>query len=152
LWTVGSCGRSACGFRVDFNPRRRREKSWGASAISSEVQAEILALFYSDKRSIRRIARGLGINRATVRRIVERKLVQIDRPERCVCASILDPYNAEVDRVLAIEELYTGSAVLNRLRSLGYTGAITVLRDYLRQNGRAHIEGRGAAQVNELVL
>ncbi len=100
--------------------------------IEAEVQAEILALYYSNKLPVRRIARKFGINRVTVRRIVERKRVQTENPARGAYASILDPYKVEIDRILAAEDLYTGSAVLNRLRTLGYTGGITVLRDYLR--------------------
>lgn len=113
-------------------------------SIGAEVQAEILALSYSDGRSVRWIARKFGVNRATVRRIVERKTVQTERAERCVYASILDPYKTEVNRILALEELYTGSAVLNRLRSLGYTGGITVVRDYLRQKRKETVRPKQA--------
>lgn len=112
--------------------------------VSVEVQAEILALFYSDKRSVRWISRRMGINRGTVRRIVQRRLVQMGRPKRCTSSSILDPFKTEVDRIVAIEELYTGSAVLNRLRSLGYTGGITIVRDYLRQKRREMVRPKAA--------
>ena len=113
-------------------------------SVTAEVQAAILALFYSDKRSVRWIARKYGINRATVRRIVQRKVVLTERAERRPYSSILDPYKTEIDRVLALEDLYTGSAILNRLRELGYSGGITVVRDYLRQKRKEVVRPKQA--------
>ena len=39
--------------------------------LSPEIQAQILTFHYSDKRSIRSIARELGVDPKTVRRVVK---------------------------------------------------------------------------------
>lgn len=112
--------------------------------VSIEIQAEILALFYSDKRSIRFIARKFSLHRATVRRITKRKIVHTSRPKRLSADSILDPFKSEIDRILLIEELYTGNAILNRIRPMGYVGGITVLRKYIRQKRGTKVQPRTA--------
>lgn len=98
--------------------------------LDPEVQALILSMYYSDKRSKESIARELGINRKTVLNVVKRREVilnQRGRPRK----SQLDPFKEVLKAQLLKEPKITGSAILNQLRSLGYTGGITVLRDYL---------------------
>lgn len=100
--------------------------------LKIEIQAEILAKYFNDKRSVRSIARELGLNRDTVRRVVQRRSVctQIIPGAR---ESILDPFKETVDEILGREPLCTSSAMLNQLRSLGYTGGITCLRSYVKK-------------------
>ena len=112
--------------------------------INVETQAEILALFYSDRHSIRWIARKYGINRISVRRITKRKSVLNDRAGRTNYVSILDSYKNDIDQILAEHAYMTGTAVMNRLRELGYTGGITVVRDYLRIKNQMRVRPKAA--------
>lgn len=111
--------------------------------ISIETQAEILAKFYNDKRTVRSIARELGINRDTVRRTVLRRTVaeSVTTSSR---QSILDAFKPAVDEILLREPLCTSSALLNKLRPLGYTGGITCLRSYVRKKREQIVRPRQA--------
>jgi transposase len=104
--------------------------------ISPEIQAQILTLYYSDKRSMESISRELGINRKTVIRVVERREVRLV-PNHRNRTSGLDPYKETIRGQLRKDSKITGSSLLNQLRMLGYTGGITVLRDFvLQERGR----------------
>lgn len=95
-----------------------------------KVQALILSMFYSDKRSMESIARELGVNRKTVINIVKRREVRLD-PRGGQRKTQLDPFKDVLKSHLLKDPKITGTALLNHLRSLGYTGGITILRDYL---------------------
>ena len=63
--------------------------------LSVETQAEILTLHFSERRSVRSIARQMGVDRKTVRRLIERRKVETKAkvgPRR----SILDPFAEQV--------------------------------------------------------
>ncbi len=95
-----------------------------------KVQALILSMYYSDKRSMESIARELGVNRKTVINVVRRREVRLDR-RGSQRKTQLDPFKDVLKAQLLKDPKITGTALLNHLRSLGYTGGITVLRDYL---------------------
>lgn len=95
-----------------------------------QVQALILSMYYSDKRSMESIARELGVNRKTVIRIVRRREVRLDRSQS-LRKTQLDPFKEVLKGQLLKDPKVTGTALLNQLRSLGYTGGITILRDFL---------------------
>ena len=104
--------------------------------IAPEVQAQILTLYYTDKRSMESISRELGINRKTVIRVVQRREVRLV-PAHRARHSGLDPYKEAIRGQIRKDSRITGSALLNFLRSLGYTGGVTVLRDFvLQERGR----------------
>ena len=104
--------------------------------LAPEIQAQILTLYYSDKRSMESIARELRINRKTVIRVVERREVRLI-PAYRERTSGLEPYKEAIRAHLKKDPRITGSSLLNQLRGLGYTGGITVLREFiLRERGR----------------
>lgn len=74
------------------------------------------------------IAAELGIHPKTVSRALKRGAAP--RPERHPRGSKLDPFKAQVDQLLA-EGVWNGVVILRELRAAGYTGAYTILRDYL---------------------
>lgn len=111
--------------------------------LAAETQAEILARFYTDKQSMRSIARALGINRKAVRRLVQRRSVRTDRVAG-VRPSILDPFKEECERILREDPRCGATAVLNRLRAMGYTGGMTILRMYLRRKRQEIVRPREA--------
>jgi len=104
--------------------------------LDPEVQVQILTLYYSDKRSMESISRELGINRKTVIRVVERREVRLV-PGARARSSQLDSFKEMIRAELRRDPKMTATAVLNRLRTLGYSGGISVLRDFmLKERGR----------------
>jgi len=99
--------------------------------LTPEVQAEILALHYAQKRSIRSIAIKFATTRDSVRRVIHRRAVHL-APKIGLRGSIIDPYKEEIKRLLIIDPRCPGTAILNRLRDQGYTGGMTILHEYLR--------------------
>ena len=83
--------------------------------------------------SVSAIARRVGVDRKTVRRCLERGLgvpVYGPRPPR---PSKLAPFERFLrDRVAAFPEL-TGKRLLREIRELGYGGAYTIVKDFLRE-------------------
>lgn len=100
--------------------------------VTPENQAEILTLYFAEKRSIRSIARELSVDRKTVKRVVSRRSVVLARkgPGR---KSLLDPYKEAIESLLQRDSKVTGTAILNQLRERGYTGGFSILKDYVRK-------------------
>ncbi len=80
-------------------------------------------------KSIRAIARTLGIARNTVRRYLRGKPEAVPRPKR---GSVLDPYKGQIRRWMQEDHLYNCETMLERLREQGYQGNGTILRDFVR--------------------
>jgi transposase len=99
--------------------------------LSPEIQAQILALHYSDKRSIRSIAREFGVDPKTVRRVVRRREVRLS-VKAGQRRSILDPFKPEISEFLKKDPKVTNTSLMNHLRSRGYTGGISILNDYMK--------------------
>ena len=98
---------------------------------ASELQAEVLRLALIQGESTRAIARRLSVSRNTVRKL----LGSAPPPPRAALpprGSILEPYKPEIRALLEEVASMKAPAVLERLRPLGYTGGISILRDYLR--------------------
>src|SRR4051812_8005919 len=98
---------------------------------SSRV-AEVLRLGLVEGVAVRAIARRLNMARKTVRRILGRH----HAPPKAAAeprGSILDPYESAIRAVLDDAPEMLAPAVLERLRPLGYTGGVTILRDRLRR-------------------
>ena len=79
-------------------------------------------------KSIRAIARTVGIARNTVRRYLRGRPEAIPRPKR---ASVLDPYKAQIRQWMQEDHLYNCETMLERLREQGYRGNGTVLRAFV---------------------
>ena len=96
--------------------------------------AEVLRLSFVEGLSVRAIARRLHMARRTVRQVLGRGL-----PERkCEQASgnarpsILDRFTLQLREWLEQTPELTAPAVLERLRPLGYSGGVSVLRERMR--------------------
>ena len=85
-------------------------------------------------RSIRGIARELGVSRNSVRKYLRSPGVPREQP-RGRRASKLDPYTEYIDTRLA-EGLYNCVVLLRELRTLGYSGGYTILKDYVQPRRR----------------
>jgi transposase len=80
-------------------------------------------------KSIRAIARTVGIARNTVRRYLRGKPEAVPRPKR---GSVLDPYKGQIRRWMQEDHLYNCETMVQRLREQGYSGSRTILRDFVR--------------------
>lgn len=75
------------------------------------------------------IADELGVNPKTVSRALKRgSAPKRERPKR---GSQLDAYTATIDQLLA-ENVWNANVILREIQAKGYSGGITVLRDYIR--------------------
>jgi transposase len=94
--------------------------------------AEVLRLGLVEGIAVRAIARRLHLARKTVRKILGRHRAP-PRPAAGPRGSILDPYEPAIRAVLDDTPEMLAPALLERLRPLGYTGGVTILRDRLRR-------------------
>jgi transposase len=80
-------------------------------------------------KSIHQIARDLGLARNTVRKYLRGKPTAAARPRR---PSKLDPYKDQIRRWVAEDRLLNCETMLERLRPLGYTGRVSILKDFVQ--------------------
>ncbi len=79
----------------------------------------------------RRIAKRLGCSPGTVYRLLA--LQTPPRYERARAGSLLDPFRAEIEQLLNDDHTAPATVILERLRTLGYGGGISILKDHLRE-------------------
>lgn len=79
-------------------------------------------------KSIREIARVVGIARNTVRRYLRGKPEATPRPKR---GSILDGYKAQIRAWITQDHLYNCEVMLPRLQAQGYTGSLATLKAFV---------------------
>jgi transposase len=94
--------------------------------------AEVLRLGLVEGVTVRAIAKRLKMSRKTVRKILGRHRAP-PKPAAEPRGSILDLYEPAIRAVLDDTPTMLAPAVLERLRPLGYTGGVTILRDRFRR-------------------
>jgi transposase len=99
--------------------------------IRVEQWAEIRRMHFVAGLSIKGIARRTGRDRNTVRKALRSS--QPPRYWRAPRPSKLDPFKAEVHRLLQEEPGLPGQRIRELLREQGYEGSKTILDDYLRE-------------------
>ena len=99
---------------------------------SPDRAAEVLRLAYAEGLGVRTIARRLSMSRRTVRRMLGKERPK-PRPKQEARKSILDPYMPVIRDLLRETPEMKAPAVLERLRPLGYSGGVTILRDQVRK-------------------
>lgn len=82
----------------------------------------------SKGHSIRQISKQLGLSRNTVRKYLRSTPVPAKRAGR---RSKLDPYKDQVEKWVVKDGLLDCTTMLERLLRSGYTGGVTILRDYV---------------------
>jgi transposase len=80
--------------------------------------------------TITQIARTLGVNRKTVTKWLARS--RYAPQQRHPRSSILDPFRPRITRLLDTHP-YSAQQIFQRLREEGFSGGITVVRDYVRR-------------------
>lgn len=93
--------------------------------------AEVLRLRLLEGQSVRAISRRLGMSRRTVRRLLGH-----GRPEPPSRApkrgSVIDLFDGEIRRLLSDTPDMKATTILERLRPLGYSSGISILRERVR--------------------
>lgn len=99
--------------------------------LSPEKQTEILSLYFAQKMKIRAIARKLGVDRKSVKQVVDRRSVALEiQPSNRV--SCLTPFKDHILDLIKDDPDTTAKVVLQRIRDQGYDGGYTILTDWLR--------------------
>jgi transposase len=78
----------------------------------------------------RKIATQLGLSRPTVHKYLDNPNPQRPRISR---ASKLDPFTADIERMLEADPKVSAMVIRQRLEERGFDGGITIVRDYLRR-------------------
>src|SRR3990170_1489735 len=99
--------------------------------LNVEAWAEIRRLHRVEGMSIRGISRRLGVARETVARALRAKGPPVYR--RRAAPAKLDPFKGRIADLLAEYPRLSAVRVRELLRAEGYTGGVTIPRDYLHQ-------------------
>ena len=97
--------------------------------MDMQIWAEIRRLKEIEKLSERRIARQLNLSRGSVKRALM-GLPSQRSPRETV--SKLDSFKSSVGEILDDYPKLSGLRIFEKLKALGYTGGITILRDFLK--------------------
>lgn len=100
--------------------------------LGVEQWAEIRRMWHVERLSQREIHRRTGIHRDTIRRAIATPEPPSYGPRRRR-PSKLDPFRAEIERLLADEPGLSGVRVREEIEGLGYAGSKTILDDLLRE-------------------
>jgi len=95
-----------------------------------ETWASIRHLYHVEKLPKKAIARKLGLDPKTVRKALKKETFWA--PSSPLRASKLDPFK---DKIQALLETYSGLSgvrIHEEIQAMGYSGGISILRDYLR--------------------
>jgi transposase len=96
--------------------------------LPAAIQAEILRLAYAERWSLTRIAHHVGVNWKSVRKVVTRRSVALARARPRPRVTLLTPFAAQLQTLLAQDPERSAVNCLQHLRAAGYRGGITTLR------------------------
>ena len=99
--------------------------------LSKEKEDRIKKAF-KETGSIRGTQRITGINRKTIRRVMDRMANPMPAaPQTTPRPSMLDPYKSKIG-YLVKEKKLTAVRVMEEIKALGYGGGYTILKEYVR--------------------
>lgn len=108
---------------------------------TEDRKAEVLRLRYVEGLSTRAIAKHLSMARRTIRALLGERKPPAVTASATSRESILVPYEGSIRAELVRTPTLRAPAMLERLRTAGYTGGISVLRDRMRGlRPRSHAE------------
>ena len=99
--------------------------------LEAELQSQVLNLYFNEKKSIRRIAIIVGVDRKTVRRIIDRKQIRLDRLSVSKI-TLLDDYKEQIKALVYKDPKIAASTILHRIRDHGYAGGLSTIQKYVR--------------------
>jgi len=95
-----------------------------------DTWASIRHLFFVEKLPKKAIARRLGLDPKTVRQALKKE--SLSGPSAAQRASMLDPFKDKIQALLESYPGLSGVRIHEEIRAMGYSGGISILRDYLR--------------------
>jgi len=109
---------------------RTRLALYGCSRVmlTAEQINSIHRLHWSEHWSVRKIARHLHLGRRTISQYLVTPARSAARRQR---ASKLDPFKATIAELLERDANASAMVIAQRLRPLGFTGGLSILKDYL---------------------
>src|ERR1700756_2715956 len=96
--------------------------------LTTEQINSIHRLHWSELWSVRKIARHLHLGRRTISQYLATPARSAARRQR---ASKLDPFKATIAELLEQDAKASAMVIAQRLRPLGFTGGMSILKDYL---------------------
>jgi transposase len=100
--------------------------------LEAEIQAKIFSLYWNEKKSVRRIAEIIGVDRKTVKRVIDRKKVILKR-QASSRVSMLDPFKEQIKELLTKDPTMASTTIMHRLRDNGYMGGQSTVRAFVRE-------------------
>ncbi len=101
--------------------------------LPAATQAEILRLAYAEHWSLSKIARHLGVQRASVRKVVRRRSVALTRAPARPRTTVVTPFRARIQALLTGDPARSAVTIFQVLRQEGYRGGISALRAAVRR-------------------
>ncbi|MBE0461698.1 MAG: IS21 family transposase [Candidatus Aminicenantes bacterium] len=95
-----------------------------------ETWASIRHLYHAEKLPKKAIARKLGLDPKTVRQALKKETFCAPSPSHR--ASQLDPFKDNIQTLLGTYPGLSGVRIHEEIQAMGYSGGISILRDYLR--------------------
>src|SRR6266478_1276755 len=108
--------------------------------LTAEQINSIHRLHWAEHWSVRKIARHLHLARRTISQYLATPARSAARRQR---ASKLDPFKATIAELLEQDAKASAMVIAQRLRPLGFTGGLSILKDYLHAV-RAHTAAKRA--------
>jgi len=96
--------------------------------LTAEQINSIHRLHWAEHWSVRKIARHLHLARRTISQYLVTPARSAARRQR---ASKLDPFKATIAELLEQDAEASAMVIVQRLRPLGFTGGLSILKDYL---------------------
>src|ERR1700723_1768073 len=96
--------------------------------LTAEQINSIHRLHWAEHWSVRKIARHLHLARRTISQYLVTQAHSAARRQR---ASKLDPFKAPIAELLEQNAKASAMVIAQRLRPLGFTGGLSILKDYL---------------------
>lgn len=103
--------------------------------LSPEIQSEILSCYFGKKMGVRAIARRHGVDRKSVKAVITRRTVLLEKKES-VRKSILDPFIEKMNALLQTDPSIPGRVIFQRIREDGYWGSYPTVTNWVK-NKRA---------------
>ena len=105
-------------------------KDQGDAEMKIDTWASIRHLFFVEKLPKKVIARKLGLDPKTVRRALKKETFStVSSHDR---VSKLDPFKDKIQALLETHPGLSGVRIHQEIQPVGYSGGISILRDYLR--------------------
>src|SRR5215470_5482817 len=100
--------------------------------------------YHTQGKSVQEIAQVLDISRTTVRKYLKHPeaVIRTPRPKR---PSKLDAYKEQIQKWVMEDHCTTCEVIFVRLQKMGYTGGISILKEYVRPL-RPAVAGHGPVQ------